>query len=210
MAKQTTKNQGNDQPSLITPNAANEQVNQALKEISKEMGEDVYIDLQTPPQEPTSQESLPQKTSQPLQKEVKKKTTGQEISDEIAQSLPPLKALEEDPLMDKLLEYLRTTWLPHAVAMHIGAVQTQNPAACPPTPLWLIPRNMDIPIIVHAYLQDREFLAEIWPSLKIVMGSNFPNIAWTASVATSFALFKAMTGLPQILEFYEKEKQKTG
>jgi len=69
---------------------------------------------------------------------------------------------------------------------------------------------MEIPVMVHARMMDPDYIASIWPSLKIVMGSNIGNLQWTANVATSITLFNVINLLPVIVDQFEKLEKDSG
>lgn len=116
---------------------------------------------------------------------------------ELAEKITPLSVPDE--LFERFNEYIVTHWGPHAVATHIAVLCGQIPQACPPTFLWKIPSSFDVSVAVANVMQDRVYLETLWPTLKMMMDDNVGNLAWTAGVATSIALFQMAMSLPETL-----------
>ena len=94
------------------------------------------------------------------------------------------------------------------VAFHIVSLCAQ-PMTTPSTTTWDFVDRASIPDMVLALLNQPGYLEGIWPSLKIVMGSNKGNAAWTAGIATTIAFFDVIRTLPAIEELKnETEKKK--
>lgn len=116
------------------------------------------------------------------------------------ESAPPkMPPPPPDPLLLELIAYIRRDWRPHAVAMHLRALCSQLPAVCPPYSLWNIPRRVDVSQLVHDCIHSPGYIESVWPSIRLVMGSNVGNVTWCASVLTSFALFSVIGMLPSIM-----------
>jgi hypothetical protein len=60
--------------------------------------------------------------------------------------------------------------------------------------------------MVLALLNQPGYIEGIWPSLKIVMGSNAGNSAWTAGIATTIAFFDVIRTLPALKELDNAKK----
>ena len=86
-----------------------------------------------------------------------------------------------------------------AVAFHIVVLCSQ-PMVTPSTTDWDFADRQHIPELVYALLNKCGYLEGIWPSLKIVMGSNKANSAWTAGIATTIAFFDTIRVLPTLKE----------
>ena len=86
-----------------------------------------------------------------------------------------------------------------AVAFHIVSLCAQ-PMTTPSTTSWDFRDRAMIPEMVLALLNQPGYLEGIWPSLRIVMGSNKGNSAWCAGIATTIAFFDVIRTLPAIEE----------
>jgi len=110
----------------------------------------------------------------------------------------------ETPAEDKDLTALRAYILDNgftvsAVAFHIVVLCSQ-PMVTPSTTDWDFADRQHIPELVYVLLNKCGYLEGIWPSLKIVMGSNKANSAWTAGIATTIAFFDTIRVLPTLKE----------
>ena len=83
------------------------------------------------------------------------------------------------------------------VAFHIVSLCAQ-PMTTPSTTMWDFKDRAQIPDMVLALLNQPGYLEGIWPSLRIVMGSNAGNAAWTAGISTTIAFFDVIRTLPTI------------
>ena len=92
------------------------------------------------------------------------------------------------------------------VAFYIVSLCAQ-PMTTPSTTTWDFKDRAMIPDMVLALLNKNGYLEGIWPSLKIIMGSNAGNSAWTAGVATTIAFFDTIRMLP-VLEELKNEIEK--
>lgn len=82
-----------------------------------------------------------------------------------------------------------------AVAMHITVI-CASPLVAPDTNSWTTPLRHKIPALVYETLKKPGYLEGIWPSLKIVMGSNTGNAVWAVGVAITIAFFDVIKMLP--------------
>lgn len=104
-------------------------------------------------------------------------------------------------------EYLVTNWSPHAISIHIRMMCSYRQFLQPYTN-WKTKSVIDIAQTVWYYMNQDRFVEAIWPALRIVMGDNLCNYAWTSGVATSIALFQVIASLPQIDEqAYNAQRQ---
>ncbi len=111
---------------------------------------------------------------------------------------------EELPAEDKDLKAIKdyvlsNGFVPSAVAMHIVMLCSQ-PLVTPSTTAWDFKDRANIPDMVFAILKTPGYLEGIWPSLKIIMGTNVGNPAWCASIATTIAFFDCIRTLPTLKE----------
>jgi len=91
------------------------------------------------------------------------------------------------------------------VAFHIRTLCAE-PLTTPSTTTWDFVDRALVPDMVFALLNQPGYLEGIWPSLRIVMGSNKGNSAWTAGIATTIAFFDTIRVLPSLKEL-KNEKQ---
>ncbi len=105
----------------------------------------------------------------------------------------------EDKDLTALKEYILDNGFTVAgVAMHIVMLCAQ-PMVTPATPDWDFGDRANIPDMVFQILRCPGYLEGIWPSLRIVMGSNKGNSAWTAGIATTIAFFDCIRTLPALV-----------
>lgn len=84
------------------------------------------------------------------------------------------------------------------VAMHIVMLCSQ-PLVTPATPDWDFIDRAKIPDAVLAFLKTPGYIEGMWPSLKIVMGTNIGNTSWTAEIAITLAYFDFIRILPTLI-----------
>ena len=106
----------------------------------------------------------------------------------------------EDIEFTALKKYIREDGFVLAtVAFHIVSLCAQ-PMTTPSTTTWDFKDRAMIPDMVLALLNQPGYLEGIWPSLKIVMGSNVGNAAWCSGIATTIAFFDCIRTLPALKE----------
>ncbi|KKN55764.1 hypothetical protein LCGC14_0579130 [marine sediment metagenome] len=111
----------------------------------------------------------------------------------------------EDKDLVALKEYvLSNGFVPSAVAMHIVMLCSQ-PLVTPSTTTWDFKDRANVPDMVFAILKTLGYLEGIWPSLKIIMGTNVGNPAWCASIATTIAFFDCIRTLPTLKELKNED-----
>ena len=116
------------------------------------------------------------------------------------------KSLAEDIELTALRKYiLEDGFVVATVAFHIVSLCAQ-PMTTPSTTMWDFKDRAMIPDMVFALLNQPGYIEGIWPSLKIVMGSNKGNAAWTAGIATTIAFFDVVRSLPVVEELKNEEK----
>ena len=114
------------------------------------------------------------------------------------ESLPDISA--EDIELTALRKYiLEDGFVLATVAFHIVTLCAE-PMTTPSTTTWDFKDRAMIPDMVLSLLNQPEYIEGIWPSLKIVMGSNKGNSAWSAGIATTIAFFDVIRSLPTIEE----------
>ena len=106
----------------------------------------------------------------------------------------------EDVELTALRKYiLEDGFVLSTVAFHIVTLCAQ-PMVTPSTTTWDFQDRASIPDMVLALLNQPGYLEGIWPSLKIVMGTNKGNSAWCSGIATTFAFFDTIRVLPSLEE----------
>ena len=107
----------------------------------------------------------------------------------------------EDVELTALKKYIREDgFVPATVAFHIK-ILCAEPMTTPSTTTWDFADRAKIPEMVFALLNQPGYIEGIWPSLRIVMGSNKGNSAWSAGIAITIAFFDVIHLLPVIKEF---------
>ena len=100
--------------------------------------------------------------------------------------------------MASFIEYVQTSWLRHAIAMHVRLISMQCPEALPASITWRVPQNIDVPDLVRKKMADPNYLMSIYPLLTMLMGSNIQNKEWTTAVATTITLFRVLDELTEL------------
>ena len=147
----------------------------------------------------SSQESPPQRVNAETDSNVAEKSpTEFESLPDFKKTIPNLPA--EDIELTNLKKYIREDGFVLAtVSFHIVTLCAE-PMTTPSTTTWKFRDRAMIPDMVLALLNKNGYLEGIWPSLKIIMGSNAGNSAWTAGVATTIAFFDVIRTLPALKE----------
>ncbi len=123
---------------------------------------------------------------------------GRPISDVELKNLTDVELPAEDKDLAALKVYILSNgFVPSAVAMHIVMLCSQ-PLVTPSTTTWDFTDRANVPDMVFAILKTPGYLEGIWPSLKIIMGTNVGNPAWCASIATTIAFFDCIRTLPTL------------
>ena len=125
------------------------------------------------------------------------------------ESIIHIETPAEDIELTALRKYiLEDGFVLATVAFHIVSLCAQ-PMTTPSTTTWDFKDRAMIPDMVLALLNQPGYLEGIWPSLKIVMGSNKGNSAWTAGIATTIAFFDVVRTLPAIEELKNDTEKKS-
>lgn len=112
----------------------------------------------------------------------------------------PSNSPAEEKEFTALKEYVFDNgFTPAGIAMHVVMLCAQ-PMVTPATTNWDFVDRALIPDMVFALLKQPGYLEGIWPSLRIIMGSNKGNTAWSASIATTIAFFDTIRVLPTLQE----------
>jgi len=143
--------------------------------------------IELPPQTPEERQ---------IQKEI-----FQELGD--LHKIPPAEDIELTALRKYILE---DGFVLATVAFHIVTLCAE-PMTTPSTTTWDFAERAEIPAMVFALLNQPGYIEGIWPSLKIVMGSNKGNSAWCAGIATTIAFFDVVRTLPAIEELKNEKRE---
>ncbi len=112
----------------------------------------------------------------------------------------------EDSHLTALRDYIfENGFVVSAVAFHIVTLCSQ-PLVTTSTTTWDFWDRANIPGMVFTLLRQPGYIEGIWPSLKIVMGSNTGNSAWSAGIAMTIAFFDVIRTLPILKEMDNEEK----
>lgn len=115
------------------------------------------------------------------------------------------KISAEDKELTALRKYiLEDGFTVAAVAFHIVTLCAQ-PMTTPSTTTWAFVDRANIPDMVHALLNQPGYIEGVWPSLKIVMGTNVGNAAWCSGILMTIAFFDTIRMLPMLKELKEIE-----
>jgi len=115
---------------------------------------------------------------------------------EITRPKPPAEDIEFTALRNHIMD---AGFVAAGVAFHIVALCSQ-PMTTPSTTTWDFEDRAVIPEMVFTLLRQPGYLEGIWPSLKVVMGSNIGNDIWCAGIATTIAFFDVIRTLPALEE----------
>ena len=120
---------------------------------------------------------------------------------EIEESLELLDTPAEEKDLTALKEHIFNNGFTEAgVAMHIVMLCAQ-PLVTPSTTEWDFIDRALIPKKILKMLKNPGYLEKVlWPSLKIVMGTNVGNTAWTAEIAITLAYFELIRVLPTLIK----------
>jgi len=139
---------------------------------------------------PSFQASPPQKIENPLDSY---EFGTEKLVDYLEENYPA-----EDRELTALKKYIfEDGFVVSTVAFHIVTLCSQ-PLVTPSTTTWDFVDRAMIPEMVFALLNQPGYLEGVWPSLRIVMGSNKGNSAWTAGISTTIAFFDVIRTLPAI------------
>ena len=114
--------------------------------------------------------------------------------------LPVKQPTEDERQLMLFKNYLDAHWgLPAVVVQFRGLFAGGYPPIPIPT-RWLIPKDIDLMQLVWEQIQTDNFIDEIWPSIKMLLGNDICNYEWSARVATVLSLFNIIKVLPIVLE----------
>ncbi len=165
---------------------------------------------QTERQIPVSKHDLPPatKTSTP-ESPPQKINAGVSDIIEKATMVDLLNLPAEDVELTNLKKYiLEDGFVVATVAFHIVSLCAE-PLMTPSTTMWDFKDRANIPDMVFALLNQPGYIEGIWPSLKIVMGSNAGNSAWSAGISTTIAFFDVVRTLPALKELQNDIEKKS-
>jgi len=117
------------------------------------------------------------------------------IQESVEKALNPMSK-NEDLNLRRLLDYVygpefSLNW----VRLHLQNL-SRIPEVIPVMTLWDVSPQLDIAQLIYDVIQSPGYVENVWPHLRIVMGSSRDNVRWTAGVCTTIALFDAIRLLP--------------
>lgn len=109
---------------------------------------------------------------------------------------PPAEA-QEDPHMVQLRNYVTQSQnFPESfVGFHLQNI-CANPATIPLPSTWEIPQGFDLHKAIYTLVRTPGYVEALWPTLKVIMGSNSGNPKWCAGVLITLALFDVIKTIP--------------
>jgi hypothetical protein len=114
----------------------------------------------------------------------------------VSQGPDPAEMKGVDPEFTMLAEYVLQTVTETYILAQMGAILS-NPGAIPPLHMWKPEIDIDIPKVIHSIINQPGYLQQVYPRLRILMGTSFSNLAWTANVLITIAFFDMVRILPQ-------------
>ena len=121
--------------------------------------------------------------------------------------IPKIQPAEDTELTALKKYILDDGFVLSTVAFHIVSLCAE-PLTTPSTTTWAYKDRAMIPEMVLSLLNQPGYLDGIWPSLKIIMGSNAGNSAWTAGISTTIAFFDIIRSLPTLKELQNEIEKK--
>ena len=106
--------------------------------------------------------------------------------------------------LDVLYEYMCSQWNTRTVTATIRNLTTSCTAVCPPQVLWNTPQNLEIGGLVYGIMCNKKWLANLWPTLYLMMKPNIGNLAWTSMVVCGFAYYGFLLCLPANIKLQTK------
>ena len=134
--------------------------------------------------------------------------TAETSSPELPLPLLPIRKNIDDPVLEKFVEFLDTSWPISTVNIHILNLCANSPFAMPSPILWKLPKNMRIESLVYDGVKQRAIIEELWPSLKIIMGDNILNFMWTAGAFTTIVFMGIVSDLDTHVATYGNKTEK--
>lgn len=106
------------------------------------------------------------------------------------ESLPKeQKPAEEDPALTRIKRYFGDGHYVHGTAAGQVTAICANPSVMAPTTQWGQNLLNDLPKMLTGILMQAGYLDNIWPQLKLVMGTSVGNVQWAVQIASSIAFF---------------------
>ena len=114
--------------------------------------------------------------------------------------LPGKQPTEDERRLMLFKNFLDSHWGLPAVVVLFRTLFSEGgyPPISVPT-RWYIPKNIDLTRLVWEQIQTENFIDEIWPSIKMLLGDDVLNYEWAARVATVLSLFNIIRVLPLVL-----------
>ena len=96
---------------------------------------------------------------------------------------------EEDQALTRIKRYFGDGHYVYGTAAAQIRAICDNPTVVPQMSQWSRSFHDKLPAMVTGVLMQPGYLDDIWPQVKLVMGTSVGNVTWAAQVATSIAFF---------------------
>jgi hypothetical protein len=83
------------------------------------------------------------------------------------------------------------------VQLHINHI-VRLPSVVPVPALWDIPGNLNVAKLVYDTVVSLGYIENVWPSLRLVMGTSVGNTEWCCNVLCTLGLFDVIRVLPYL------------
>jgi hypothetical protein len=169
----------------------------------EQLGKPKILKFPNPPQGPKGK--IPAQTLRP-QKEPQTQTTDPgtststsprppetNVSSQASHDPPPPSPV--DPQFTKLAEHVLVNVDENYILAHMGSILS-NPTVVPPLNIWTPDVPINVPKLVRSLINQPGYLQQIYPILKVLMGTSFSNIEWTSNVLVTLAFYDMVKVLP--------------
>lgn len=95
----------------------------------------------------------------------------------------------EDPALTKIKQYFAEGHYVYGTAAAQVTRLCSDPTVMPVSSQWTTPFHDALPKMLTEILMQPGYLDNIWPQLKLVMGTSVGNITWAALIASTIAFF---------------------
>jgi hypothetical protein len=115
------------------------------------------------------------------------------VSSQASHDPPPPSPV--DPQFTKLAEHVLVNVDENYILAHMGSILS-NPTVVPPLNIWTPDVPINVPKLVRSLINQPGYLQQIYPILKVLMGTSFSNIEWTSNVLVTLAFYDMVKVLP--------------
>jgi len=107
---------------------------------------------------------------------------------------------KEDPYFKRFQEFIDTEWGLPAVQVQFRGLFTGGYPPIPSPAQWQVPSNLNIEMLVWQQIQTEAFQEEMFPAVRMMLGSSITNTMWAAQVMTMLAFYRIIQILPLIIK----------